>query len=137
MINSVRAANALVFLVVILAGSQAEPVRGSPSSTKETVGQVGTNRYYTPANQLLTPAGRQVELPGMRPQALALSPDGRLLVTAGKTHDLVVLDPKTGATLQRLPMPEGGNQPQESRSETILVPEKEGQLSFTGIVFSP
>ena len=29
----------------------------------------------------------------MRPQALALSPDGRLLVTAGKTHDLVVHRP--------------------------------------------
>ena len=41
----------------------------------------------------------------MRPQALALSPDGRLLVTAGKTHDLVVLDPRSGKVLQRVPLP--------------------------------
>src|ERR1035438_3847957 len=70
---------------------QAHP--DSRFSTKEHVGQTGANRYSTPANQILTPAGIQVELPGMRPQAIALSPDGRLLVTAGKTHDLVVIDP--------------------------------------------
>ena len=37
-----------------------------------------------------------VDLPGMRPQGLALSPDGKILVTAGKTHELVVLDPEAG-----------------------------------------
>src|SRR5262245_48855263 len=76
-------------------------------STREKVGQVGTNVYYTPANQLLTPAGLQVELPGMRPQAIALSPDGKLLVTSGKMHDLVVIDPVSGEVLQRVAMPAG------------------------------
>src|SRR5437879_3760735 len=75
----------VVVAALVLAGCPTGPARGLASSTKEQVGQVGTNRYYTPANQILTPAGRQVELPGMRPQALALSPGARLLVTAGKT----------------------------------------------------
>ena len=35
--------------------------------TKDRVGKIGLNRYYTPANQILTPAGIQVELPGIRP----------------------------------------------------------------------
>ena len=84
------------------------------ASTQDAVGQIGPNSYYTPANQVLTPAGLQVELPGMRPQALALSPDGRLLVTAGKTHDLVVLDPRSGKVLQRVALP--------SESDRDLVP---------------
>ena len=111
----------------------------SQFSTRETVGQTGRNRYYTPANQILTPAGIQVELPGMRPQAIALSPNGRLLVTAGKTHDLVVIDPATGKILQHLPLPSDSNSDltPDSVPEEILHPDKEGQLSFTGLVFSP
>src|SRR5438876_10597584 len=49
-----------------------------------------------PVNQVLTPAGVQVELPGLRPQVIALSPDGKLLVTSGKTPELIVIDPSTG-----------------------------------------
>ena len=71
----------------------------------ETVGRRGTNRTVLPVNQVVTPLGVQVELPGLRPQALALSPDGRLLVTAGKTSELVVVDPATGAVRQRVPLP--------------------------------
>ena len=130
-------------LMVSLAGihstcrAQAGP--DSLFSTREAVGQTGTNRYYTPANQVLTPAGVQVELPGMRPQGIALSPNGRLLVTAGKTHDLVVLDPATGKILQRVPLPSGGNSGLEpdSVAAEILRPDKAGQLSFTGLIFSP
>lgn len=106
--------------------------------TKLPVGQLASNCWFTPANQLLTPAGRQVELPGLRPQALALSPDGRLLVTAGKTHELVVLDPGAGTLLQRVPLPsDKALAPPDAVSTRILDPDKEGQLSFTGLVFSP
>ena len=45
----------------------------------------------THVNQLVTPFGRQVELPGMRPQAFALSPNGRLIVATGKTSELIVI----------------------------------------------
>jgi DNA-binding beta-propeller fold protein YncE len=111
------------------------------ASTKEPVGRSNTNasRYYTPANQIIAPAGIVVELPGMRPQAIALSPDGRLLVTSGKTHELVVLDPAAGKILQRVPLPSEKNDDPgpDAVSTHILAPDKEGQLSFTGLVFSP
>ena len=130
-------------VVVWLAGpnstcrGQARPE--SLFSTREKVGQVGTNSYYTPVNQVVTPAGRQVELPGMRPQAIALSPNGRVLVTAGKTHNLVVLDPGTGEVVQRLALPsdKATAVTPDSVPEEILHPDKEGQVSFTGLEFSP
>src|SRR5690349_4970973 len=75
--------------------NQFEPVNTSQAAT----------RIITPVNQVLTPVGIQVPLPGMRPQAIALSPDGRLLVTAGKTHDLVVVNPDSGDILQKVALP--------------------------------
>src|SRR6266436_106832 len=74
-------------------------------ANSKPVGRSGTNGVETPTNQRLTPAGVQVELPGMRPQALALSPDGRLLVTSGLTPELVVIEPVSGRILQRVPLP--------------------------------
>ncbi len=127
-----------VLLFVSAACHAAQPNFGEVS-TKSAVGWLGTNRWYTPANQILTPVGLQVELPGMRPQAIALSPNGKLLVTAGKTHDLVVLDPATGKVLQRVPLPsDKASAPKPDAVSThILDPDKEGQLSFTGLAFSP
>jgi YVTN family beta-propeller protein len=105
---------------------------------QDLVGFGNPDRIVLPVNQVLSPAGKQVELPGMRPQAIALSPDGRLLVTSGKTHELVVLDPLTGALFQRVPLPsESATQaPAAAVSDHILTPDKEGQLSFTGLIFS-
>jgi YVTN family beta-propeller protein len=125
------------FLVLCLQGGELSP--GSGVGTAETVGRLGTNRFYTPMNQVLSPAGIQVGLPGMRPQTLALSPNGQLLVTAGKTHDLVVVEPRTGRILQRVPLPseKGRNPAVGPVSPQILKPDTEGQVSFTGLVFSP
>ena len=111
----------------------------APYSTREKVGIVGTNRVLTPVLQTVTPAGLQVDLPGLRPQALALSPDGRILVTSGKTSELVVVDPATGKILQRVPFPsDKWHDPQpDSVSPQVLEPDKEAILSFTGIAFSP
>ncbi len=108
-------------------------------STTERVGRAAKNHVVTPVNQTLTPRGLQVDLPGMRPQAIALSPDGRLLVTTGKTNALLVVDPVTGAILQAVPLPsEKLNEPQpEVPSPNILQPDAKGQVSFTGLVFSP
>ena len=105
-------------------------------ATTEIVGR-GTNGLVTPANQLVTPAGTQVELPGIRPNALALSPDGKILVTAGLTHELVVVDPATGKILQRVALPSGGAQEQAPTAMEILNPDERAQLSFTGLTFSP
>src|ERR1039458_6254726 len=91
----------------------------------------------TPVNQLVTPAGTLIELPGMRPQALALSPDGKILVTAGLTHELVVLDPATGKNLQHVAFPSDKAQEKAAISAEILSPDGNAQLSFTGLAFSP
>ena len=131
------------FVPALLAGLAATSLsvaaQTASFATRETVGRLATNRWYTPVNQILTPAGRQVELPKLRPQTLALSPDGRLLVTAGKTAEIVVLDPVTGAIRQRVALPaEAQREPApKAVSTAILQPDKDGQVSFTGLVFSP
>ena len=106
----------------------------------------------TPTNQILTPAGTQVELPGMRPQAIALSPNGKLLATSGKTAELVIVDPVSGKVLQKVALPpekpadvkgvgapSGTIQSGVSGAPAPAAPttDKSGQLSFTGLVFSP
>ena len=106
---------------------------------EEPVGHASEGRTVTPVNQVLTPLGRQVDLPGLRPQAVALSPDGSLLVVSGKTSELVVLDPQSGAIRQRVALPSEDQQlpPSEVVSPQILHPDEAGQVSFTGLIFSP
>jgi len=108
-------------------------------NVSERVGRSGTHRAVTPVNQVLTPLGRTVELPGLRPQALALSPDGRLLVTSGLTNEIVIVDPATGAIRQRVTLPsEKQGEPHPAVvSPNILEPDPRGQVSYTGLVFSP
>ena len=128
----------LPFLVVAIFAACSYHSKKSMVTTKAFVGKLSENRYYTPANQILTPAGIHVELPGMRPQALALSPDGKLLITSGKAPELVVINPQTGAILQKIAMPsEKDLTPPEAVSSRILNPDKEAQLSYTGLIFSP
>ena len=98
------------FGIIALAGFGLHCFADDFDATTETVGR-NANGLVTPVNQLVTPAGTQVELPGMRPNALALSPDGKLLVTAGLTHELVVVDPATGKILQHVPFPADGTNP--------------------------
>jgi YVTN family beta-propeller protein len=130
---------ALISMAFVFAGCRTEPEHKVAVVTKEFVGQIGKNRFYTPANQVLTPVGVQVELPGMRPQGLALSPDGKLLVTSGKTRELVVVEPATGRILQRVPLPSDSDTNAASGpvSTHILEADEKAQLSFTGLVFSP
>ncbi len=105
-------------------------------ATTAPVGRDGSS-LVTPVNQLVTPAGTLIELPGMRPQALALSPDGKILVVAGLTHELVALEPATGKILQRVPLPPGAVGEQQPVTSLILDPDEKAQVSFTGLVFSP
>lgn len=109
------------------------------ASDKARVGYDDDGRVVTPVNQVVTPFGTQLDLPGMRPQALALSPDGKLLVTAGKTSEIVVVDPDACTIRQRVPLPAEatGEAPAAPVSEQLLHPDDEGQLSFTGLIFSP
>lgn len=125
-----------------LAGCQSEPtdsVKSTSGRDSETVGHKAAGRAVTPVNQVLTPLGRQIELTGLRPQALALSPDGRRLLVSGKTSELVVLDPQNGTILQRVQLPsEDANEPNPKvASANILKPDPKGQVSFTGLKYSP
>ena len=123
--------------MVVLAVSSFHAFAGDFEATTDPVGR-GTNGLETPVNQLVTPAGILVELPGIRPNALALSPDGRRLVTAGLTRKLVVIDPTTGKTLERVELPADDElAPAESVTSSILQPNEKAKLSFNGLVFSP
>ncbi|TAK90702.1 MAG: hypothetical protein EPO07_20315, partial [Verrucomicrobia bacterium] len=132
-----RAGFGLAALAIILSGCQTS--QRTSGAAGDVFSQVSTNVYFTPVNQLLTPAGLQIELPGLRPQALALSPDEKIFVTAGKTHELVVLDPRTGKILQQVPLPsdKDTDPAPPDVNAPILQPDKEGQVSYTGLVFSP
>ena len=101
-----------------------------PKVSQDQVGRVGANWYQTSTGQRLTPAGRQILLPGMRAQTLALSPDGELLATGGSGHSLVLIDPAEGRILQKVQL--SITNKTESKSETVTA-----QISLAGIVFSP
>jgi YVTN family beta-propeller protein len=101
----------------------------APLAPVGSVGRVAANRYQTPTGQWLTPAGHQIELPSMRPQALALSPDGRLLAAAGKTNALVLIDPHNRQVLQSIPL---STRKAGTNSEQLTA-----AMSFTGLAFSP
>lgn len=120
----------------LLASAQGQP--SGAGATNEPVGRDGEGRTVLPVNQVVTPLGRQIDLPGMRPQAIALSPDGKVLAVSGKTSELLVLDAGDGTIRQRVALPnEGRNEPvPDAVSPNILEPDKKGQLSYTGLIFS-
>jgi DNA-binding beta-propeller fold protein YncE len=124
------------FVVACLAGTGVVAQDRSPE-----LGSIGRHdgRMVTPVNQVVTPHGVHIELPGLRPQAIALSPDGRLLVTSGKTSEIVIIDPVTGRVRQRVALPseQANEPPPQAPSANILKPDEKGQLSFTGLIFSP
>lgn len=117
---------------------------GMPSCRKdepddELVDAAGDSRTVLPVNQVLVPAGKQIPLPGLRPQAIALSPDGRCLAVSGKTSELVIIDPAVGTIAQNVALPseEQNTALADPSSPNILEPDKKGQLSYTGLIFSP
>ena len=128
---------ALFAVGVALLGCAGSDERG-PNT--ETVG-LYPDRVVLPVSQILTPTGKQVVLPKVRPQAIALSPNGEILVTSGKTKEVIVLDPSSGEILQRADLPPEGpvtSDPGAPSSHNISAKEdKDSQLSFTGLVFSP
>jgi DNA-binding beta-propeller fold protein YncE len=125
-------------LVVEKVVGHADVPQESSDSAKDTVGRQADDSIVVPVNQRLTPFGLQIELPGMRPQALALSPDGKSLAVSGKTSELVIIDPVSGEIRQRVSFPnEKQNEPLPSVvSQNILQPDLKGLVSYTGLLFS-
>ena len=108
------------------------------AADKETVGRHENGRIVLPVNQVITPAGKQIELPGMRAQGLALSPNGKLLIVSGLTSELLVLDPATGATKQRVQLPKlRKGAPPDAASPNFLDADGHSQMSYAGLAFSP
>lgn len=132
-----------VFCLLVLAGlniahaDAEDSTENSFDATTEIVGHEA-NGLETPVNQLVTPVGVQIPLPGVRPNALALSPNRKLLVTSGLQNELIVLDPATGRILQHVPFPTERKGPSSKAvSSLILNANEEAKLSFTGLTFSP
>ncbi|MBN1271365.1 MAG: bifunctional YncE family protein/alkaline phosphatase family protein [Candidatus Aminicenantes bacterium] len=107
-------------------------------SDTQQVGSAGEDRTVLPVNQILESAGTQIALPGLRPQGIALSPDGRMLAVSGKTNELILIDPASKKINQTVHFPsEDQNEPlPDLSSENILNPDSKGQLSYTGLIFS-
>jgi len=113
----------------------AEPAEDYGASA-EIVGHQA-DHLETPINQRITPAGKLIELPGMRPNALALSPNRELLVTSGLLPELLVVSPAHGEIIQHVPFPTDRQAEQAPISPNILSASKAGKIGFTGLVFSP
>lgn len=119
-----------VLLVSCLAAAACRaPEPASEPEPTAPVGRLADGRQLTPVQQTLTPYGTLVELPGLRPQALARSPDGRHLYVAGKTSELVVLDAERGDVVQRVAL---ANE-RQTVSGAALPVDTHGQLSYTGL----
>src|SRR5262245_59371036 len=127
----------LLAVPFVLAACAAPPPERQPS-VQDQVGRHVDGRQLTPVNQTLTPHGKFFDLKGLRPQVIAQSGDGQRLYVAGKTAELLVIDAKTGAILQRVALPgeKPTAQPNEPDSQDLR-PDKEGQVSYTGLVVSP
>ncbi|AMV38753.1 beta-propeller fold lactonase family protein [Planctomyces sp. SH-PL62] len=128
---------ALMLTCWMTAASAAFGQEPAVETSTDLVGRWRDDVIVTPVNQILTPYGRQVDLPGLRPQALALSPDGKRLVVSGKTSELLVIDVDEAKVLQRVALPsEEQQEPPTVVSPNILKPDRSGQVSYTGLKFS-
>ena len=128
----------LIFQFVVVWGVGSVPAQEAQiESTTDLVGRSREDYIVTPVNQLLTPYGKQIELAGLRPQALALSPTGKHLLVSGKTSELLVIDIDKAEVTQRVAFPgDDQKEPPTVVSPNILNPDRKGQVSFTGLVFS-
>ena len=123
---------------LLLAG-RALPARADDDDRKENVGFSNSNHIVLPVNQILTPAGLQVELPGSRPQVIALSPDGRLLAVAANVHHLILVDAATGRPCGKtfLCRPDNASEEEGSVSSRILAPDTKGAGELHRLDFFP
>ena len=111
----------------------------SPFIGADELDRVGktADRTVVPVNRVLTPTGRQIELPGSRPQVVAMSPNRKWLVTSIQ-HELLIIDPASGKVTQRVPLPHGSIADEgDVVSAEILKPDTEARASYTGLAFSP
>ncbi len=119
-----------VFLLASISLAQTSVSSQDELDDMVRVGHQQNGQVQTPVNQTLTPYGRQLDVPGMRPQALAISHNGQRLAVSGKTNKLLIVDPVQGEVLQTIPMPGMDN---DGRGNI----DTRAQVSYTGLIFSP
>ena len=116
--------------------TEAETIVVKPNWNELATVGIASNRIILPNSQTLTPAGKSTEFPGMRPVTIAISPDGKLLATSGKTSNLVIFDlPVTNAP-RFISLP-NEDSPVDKMETNNMKPDKKGQISYTGLIFSP
>ena len=157
--SSPRLVFAASFLAVLAHADLASPPATQRASAAGKVGRVAEGRWLLPTGQIIAPAGRQIDLAGIRPQALTLSPNGRFLAVAGSSKDVLIFDTATGQELSRTTMPGDAKvavppkpgaastpipaaQPGDKKDEPAAEsgdpkPDKDGKMSFAGLAFSP
>src|ERR1700761_3645217 len=124
-------------MLAVLAAATLASLGQDTTIDHETVVPNTDGSSVTPVNQIVEPLGGQVYLPRLRPQAIALSPDGQIIVTSGKSHDLIVVDPVKAEVAQTVRLPsESSVLTNQEASDHILASDDEEQLSFTGLIFS-
>jgi DNA-binding beta-propeller fold protein YncE len=101
-----------------------DPVGASPDGT-----------MVTPVNQRVTPFGRTIPMPALRPQVIAISPNGKWVYVSGKTSELLVLDAASGRVVQRVRLLQGGTIDIPVVTNQIQ-PDTAGQVSYTGLIVS-
>lgn len=126
-------------LIILAMATPAISQDSFPTLSQERIGAGSDQSIVLPVNQRLTPFGQQIQLPGLRPLVVAFAPKRHLIVTSGKTNELLVLDPISGQVQQRVDFPQdmGNETIPDAPSENVLQPDKEAQVSYTGLVFSP
>ena len=98
--------NARVYVILIIVLFSTLPVKSQFKLSNQQVGPQPDGSILVPSNQLLRPAGFQVQLPG-RPVDLSLTPDEKILVVKNRSSiDLIRLSDR--AVLQTLPFPKSG-----------------------------
>src|SRR5262249_48845580 len=98
--SSVSLPTLLLLLLVNGCTTQSKTPSDFPQPRTNVINDDDSNQIFLPTGQILTPAGWQIPLPRIRPQGLALSPNGRLLAVAGATEEVFLVDPRTGKMLQ-------------------------------------
>src|SRR4051794_26157708 len=93
-----------VLVVCVSTQTYGQPTTETPPALAGAAPADAGEAVSVPVNQVLTPAGIQIQLEGVRPQVIAVSPDGRLLATSGK-HEIVLLDPSNGRIVQTVGLP--------------------------------